>query len=153
VRSVTANCARLGVTCVDVRVGDARDPAFGEGFDRVLIDPPCSDLGTLQSRPDVRWQKDPALIDELQAIQRAILEAGAQAVRPGGRLVYATCTISADENERQIESFLGRHGGFSALDLSDAYPEVATPPHGFLQTLPHRHMTDGFFVAVLARDK
>jgi 16S rRNA (cytosine967-C5)-methyltransferase len=149
--AVTANCERLGVTCVKAIVGDARRADYGDGFDRVLIDPPCSDLGTLQSRPDVRWRKDPALIDELRVIQKQILEAGAQALRPGGRLVYATCTVSADENEHQVEAFLDRHGDYSALDLSDAYPEVATPPHGFLHTLPHRHMTDGFFVAAIAR--
>jgi 16S rRNA (cytosine967-C5)-methyltransferase len=150
-RAVTTNCERLGITCVDVRVGDAREPVFGEGYDRVIIDPPCSDLGTLQSRPDVRWQKQPAQIEQLRRVQGAILGAAARAVRPGGRLVYATCTISVDENERQIEAFLDRHGDFSAIDLSDAYPEVATPTHGFLQTLPHRHMTDGFFVAALRR--
>jgi 16S rRNA (cytosine967-C5)-methyltransferase len=150
-QSVRANCERLGVICVDARVGDARRPKFGDRFDRVLIDPPCSDLGTLQSRPDVRWRKNPALIDELQAIQEAILEAGAYALRPGGRLVYSTCTISADENERQVERFLDRHGEFSALDLSGTYPEVATSTSGFLQTLPHRHMTDGFFIAALER--
>jgi 16S rRNA (cytosine967-C5)-methyltransferase len=151
VQAVMANCDRLGVTCAEARVGDAREPVFGEGYDGVLIDPPCSDLGTLQSRPDVRWQKQPAQVEELRRVQGAILEAGARAVRPGGRLVYATCTISADENERQIEAFLDRHGDFSAIDLSDAYPEVATPTHGFLQTFPHRHMTDGFFVAALQR--
>jgi 16S rRNA (cytosine967-C5)-methyltransferase len=151
VPSVRANCERLGVTCVDTRVGDARCPEFGDGFDRVLIDPPCSDLGTLQSRPDVRWRKQPALIDELQVIQEAIFEAGARALRPGGRLVYSTCTISAEENERQVERFLDRHGDFSALDLSGTYPEVASSTSGFLQTLPHRHMTDGFFIAALER--
>jgi 16S rRNA (cytosine967-C5)-methyltransferase len=151
VQALSANCKRLGVTCVDARAGDARERSFGEGFDRVLIDPPCSDLGTLQARPDIRWQKGPALIDRLQAIQAEILEAGASALRPGGRLVYATCTISAAENERQMETFLDRHGDFSAIDLSDAYPEVAKANSGFLQTLPHRHMTDGFFVAALER--
>jgi 16S rRNA (cytosine967-C5)-methyltransferase len=151
VGAVRANCERLGVTCVDLQVSDAREPIAGDWFDRVLIDPPCSDLGTLQSRPDIRWQKHPALVDGLRATQEAILEAAARAVRPGGRLVYSTCTISAYENEHQIEAFLDRHADFSALDLSDAYPEVATPTHGFLQTLPHRHMTDGFFVAALER--
>jgi 16S rRNA (cytosine967-C5)-methyltransferase len=151
VRAVIANCERLGVTCVDARVGDARDRAFGESFDRVLIDPPCSDLGTLQSRPDARWRKDPATIEGLQAVQASILDAGAQAVRPGGRLVYSTCTISVDENERQVGAFLDRNPGFSPLDLSDAYPDVATPAADFLQTLPHRHTTDGFFVAALER--
>jgi 16S rRNA (cytosine967-C5)-methyltransferase len=151
--AVIANCERLGVTCVEARVGDARDPAFGDGFDRVLIDPPCSDLGTLQSRPDVRWQKDPAAVDELKGIQSQMLEAGARALHPGGQLVYATCTISAGENERQIEAFLDRHDEFSACDLSDAYPEVASPDTGFLQTFPHRHMTDGFFIAALEREE
>jgi 16S rRNA (cytosine967-C5)-methyltransferase len=151
VRGMTENCERLGVTCVEARVGDARAPGFGGGFDRVLLDPPCSDLGTLQSRPDVRWRKDAALVDELRSIQRQILEAGAQAVRPGGRLVYATCTISAEENDRQIEAFLDRHGDFEPLDLSGSYPGVANPETGFLQTLPHRHLTDGFFVAALER--
>lgn len=149
--AVTANCERLGVRCVETRAGDARKPDFGDDFDRVLVDPPCSDLGTLQSRPDARWRKDPALVDQLQSIQREILEAGAQALRPGGRLVYATCTISTDENERQIQAFLDRHDDFVSLDLSDAYPGVAGGEAGFLQTLPHRDMTDGFFIAALER--
>ena len=98
----------LGARSVRVVVGDAAQPSFGSGYDRVLVDPPCSDLGTLQSRPDARWRKTPAQVRELTALQRRILEAGAAAVRPGGRLVYSTCTISARENERQIEGFLER---------------------------------------------
>ena len=152
VRAIAANCERLGVSCVEAREGDARESAFGGGFDRVLVDPPCSDLGTLQSRPDVRWRKRKRHVAELGAIQRQILDAAAGAVSPGGRLVYSTCTISAAENEQQIGDFLARHEDFSALDLSAAYPQAAQPGSGFLQTLPHRHGTDGFFVASLKRN-
>jgi 16S rRNA (cytosine967-C5)-methyltransferase len=154
-RAIEANCARLGVKSVDVRAGDARAPLYGSGFDRVLVDPPCSDLGTLQSRPDVRWRKRPAMVDALVTIQREILETAAVAVRPGGRLVYSTCTINAVENERQITDFLARHGDFSPLDLTGPYPPVTATAAGnggtFLQTLPQLHETDGFFIAALER--
>jgi 16S rRNA (cytosine967-C5)-methyltransferase len=155
VRTIEENCRRLGVACVEALVGDARDRAFGDGFDRVLVDPPCSDLGTLQSRPDARWRKRPAQLAELASIQGQILEAAAAAVRPGGRLVYSTCTINAAENEQQIGRFLGTHSGFSALDLPGSYPgDAATAVANwgsFLRTLPNRHGTDGFFIAALKR--
>jgi 16S rRNA (cytosine967-C5)-methyltransferase len=156
-RTVQNNSRRLGAECVDVRTGDARETDHGGEFDRVLIDPPCSDLGTLQSRPDVRWRKRPAQVAGLAALQREILDAAAASVRPGGRLVYSTCTVSAAENERQIEDFLGRHAEFAPLDLSGPYSqEPATAPSNrgrFLRTLPHRHGTDGFFIAALERHR
>jgi 16S rRNA (cytosine967-C5)-methyltransferase len=153
-RTVENNSVRLGTQCVEVRTGDARESDRGGQFDRVLVDPPCSDLGTLQSRPDARWRKRPAQVAGLAALQREILDAAAASVRPGGRLVYSTCTVSAAENERQIEAFLGRHEEFSALDLSGPYSQLATGPSNggrFLRTLPHRHGTDGFFIAALER--
>lgn len=134
-----ANAARLGAGSVRVVVGDAAEPSFGGGYDRVLVDPPCSDLGTLQSRPDARWRKTPEQVRDLSALQARILEAGATALRPGGRLVYSTCTISADENGRQIEAFLERR------------PELVANVGQFVQTLPHRDGTDGFFIASLER--
>jgi 16S rRNA (cytosine967-C5)-methyltransferase len=142
------NCERLGASVVEVVVGDAAEPAFGTGFDRVLVDPPCSDLGTLQSRPDVRWRKTAEQVDQLGAVQRRILDAGAAALRPGGKLVYSTCTVSRHENEVQMEEFLERHPNFRACDLSRRHPTLAsaaTP--AALQTLPHRDQTDGFFIA------
>jgi 16S rRNA (cytosine967-C5)-methyltransferase len=154
-RAIEANCARLGVGCVDVHTGDARAPLYGSHFDRVLVDPPCSDLGTLQARPDVRWRKRPAMVDALTAIQREVLEAAAVAVRPGGRLVYSTCTINDAENERQISDFLARHGDFLPLDLTGPYAQVTATAAGnggrFLQTFPQLHETDGFFIAALER--
>jgi 16S rRNA (cytosine967-C5)-methyltransferase len=142
--------ARMGADIVDVRTADAAEP-LAETFDRVLVDPPCSDLGTLAARPDARWRKAgrPAALAELQA---RILAAGASALRPGGRLVYSTCTISPSENEHVVAAFLAAHEDFSADDLGTERPvwKHPTMPQ-YLQTLPHRDRTDGFFVARLRR--
>jgi 16S rRNA (cytosine967-C5)-methyltransferase len=138
-RELRANAARLGAHSLRVVVGDAAEASFGDRYDRVLVDPPCSDLGTLQSRPDARWRKTPAQVRELSALQERILAAGAAALRPGGRLVYSTCTISTPENARQIERLLKRRSDFVA--------KVGR----FVQTLPHRDGTDGFFIASLER--
>ncbi len=143
--------ARMGATCVEVRVADAAEPVHGT-FDRVLVDPPCSDLGTLASRPDVRWRKEPSTVAELAATQAAILETAARAVRPGGVLVYSTCTISPAENERQIDSFLTGHGDFSVERPPSDLPVWDHPSvPSVQQSLPHRDGTDGFFIARLRR--
>jgi len=143
---------RMGAGCVTVRTADAATIDEPEAYDRVLVDPPCSDLGTLASRPDARWRKhehDPA---RLAALQGRILRAGARALKSGGALVYSTCTISPAENERVIEAFLAENPGFEADDLrSDApvWQHPAVP--SFLLTLPSRDGTDGFFMARLRR--
>jgi 16S rRNA (cytosine967-C5)-methyltransferase len=149
--AVARNCRRLGAQSVETRAGDARDASFAKSFDRVLVDPPCSDLGTLQSRPDVRWRKSAAQIEELRSTQREILEMGARALRPGGRLVYSTCTISPPENELLVRAFLADHPEFDVFDLSAPYPGLCADG-GFLQTYPHRDRTDGFFIAALERE-
>jgi 16S rRNA (cytosine967-C5)-methyltransferase len=148
--------ARMGAGSVEVRTGDAAGPHERGAYDRVLVDPPCSDLGTLASRPDARWRKRAGQPAELAALQAAILDAGADALRPGGTLVYSTCTISPGENERLVQAFLDRRADFEADDLQAGrppglpvwdHPRVAR----FLQTLPHRDRTDGFFIARLRR--
>jgi 16S rRNA (cytosine967-C5)-methyltransferase len=143
--------ARMGATAVEVRTADAATP-LGERFDRVLVDPPCSDLGTLASRPDVRWRKRPGTPADLAATQAAILDAAARSVKEEGLLVYSTCTISPAENERTIAAFLERHRDF-ALDRLPSDLPVWDHPNvpGFIQTLPHRDGTDGFFIARLRR--
>jgi 16S rRNA (cytosine967-C5)-methyltransferase len=142
---------RMGATCVEVVTADAAAPR-AERFDRVLVDPPCSDLGTLASRPDVRWRKQPGTPDEVAVTQRAILDAAAAAVRPGGVLVYSTCTISPRENERLIAGFLERRDDFELAEKPSDVPVWDHPNvPGFLQTLPHRDGTDGFFIARLER--
>jgi 16S rRNA (cytosine967-C5)-methyltransferase len=143
---------RMGATSVDVRVADATDPQEADAYDRVLVDPPCSDLGTLAARPDARWRKDPADVAELAARQDAILAVAARAVRPGGVLVYSTCTISPAENEQRIDVFLGQHADFTIEDPPSDVPVWDHPDvPRLMQTLPHRDGTDGFFIARLRR--
>src|SRR6202043_3775567 len=101
---------RLGAASVRVEIADAASGRpEGPVFDRVLVDPPCSGLGTLQARADLRWRVTPEAIGEMADVQARILAAGARGLRPGGVLVYSTCTISPTENERLIEAFLDSH--------------------------------------------
>jgi 16S rRNA (cytosine967-C5)-methyltransferase len=144
---------RLHAANVRVEVADAR-LAWPEGavFDRVLVDPPCSGLGTLQARADLRWRVTPDAIEEMAGAQAEILAAGAAVLRPGGVLVYSTCTISPTENERPIAAFLDSHPEFGLDDLTGtAGAQVAADAAGMLQTLPHRDRTAGFFIARLRK--
>ncbi len=138
---------RLHVTA-DCRVmdGTAPDAAMLDAFDAVLLDAPCSGLGLTHDKPDIRYTKSPADIASLAALQCRLLEAAARCVRVGGVLVYATCTISACENEEQVQAFLGAHGNFRL----DTIP-VNLPNDGTLQLFPHIHHADGFFLARMIR--
>lgn len=147
-----ATAARMRARAVTVEVADAARHRDDGPFDKVLVDPPCSGLGTLQGRPDRRWRATLEAIDELVRAQAAILDAAAAAVAPGGTVVYSTCTLSPRENERQVAAFLERHRDFAPDDLrSDPalweHPTVQGP----LLSLPHRDGTDGFFIARLRR--
>lgn len=139
---------------VTVDTADAAQPREDGPFDAVLVDPPCSGLGTLQGRPDLRWRASEAAIDELAELQFQILAAGAAALRPGGTLLYVTCTISPRENERVVQRFLADAAGepFALDDLGAALPLLRSrlEPRT-LQLLPHRDGTDGFFLARLRR--
>jgi 16S rRNA (cytosine967-C5)-methyltransferase len=134
--------ARLHVRCAEVRVADAGALEADEQFDRVLIDPPCSGLGTLQSRPDLRWRVTREGVTELPEVQLRILRAGARLLRSGGTLVYSVCTISRAESEGVIERFLSAEPGFEVVPIADGAD--AGP---FQRLLPHRDGTDGFFIA------
>jgi 16S rRNA (cytosine967-C5)-methyltransferase len=145
--------ARMDTSCVRVEVSDAAAGRADGPFDRVLVDPPCSGLGTLQSRPDRRWRVQPEAIGELAALQAQILASGASVVGPGGLLVYSVCTISRAEGQDLVERFLDEHGDFEA-DQLDSGPseELAGVRFGpGLQLLPHHDGTDGFFIARLRR--
>ena len=147
--ALRANCARMRAANVEVIAGDAREAPAGP-FDRILLDPPCSDLGTLQSRPDVRWRKSPEQVSGLAGLQRELIDAALDRLRPGGTLVYSSCTISPDENEQQMERLLADRPDVERDDLTIDRPEVAHPSiPGYLQLLPHRDGADGFFVARL----
>ncbi len=119
-----------------------------EAYDAVLVDAPCSALGSLRRGPDLRWRLDVASFAGWPAVQRGLLETGAPRVRPGGRLVYATCTLRHEENEDVVRAFLEGHPEFRTVDAPIA-AELRRGPA--LVTLPHRQGTDGFYGAVLSR--
>ena len=138
-------CARVGADGVEVVNADASDSPPGSGFDAVLVDPPCTGLGTLASRPDARWRRSPADVGELAELAGRILARATEAARPGGRIVYSTCTISRAENEDVVGGARG-----APADLGGRFAGLAsTHDRRFLQTRPDRDRTDGFFVAAL----
>lgn len=124
-------------------------------IDRVLVDAPCSGLGTLRRNPDVKWRQTAASITELNAKQTAILAGAARLVKPGGRLVYATCSLLDEENEAVVEQFLASREDFYLLPMNEVLSEQKIPLEmgGYLKLVPHVHQTDGFFAAVLERRK
>lgn len=125
-------------------------PFADSSFDRVLVDAPCSGTGTLRRNPEIRWRIEPSDIDELAEKQSKILANAATVVRAGGRLVYSTCSVEREENEHVVEKFLTGHEDF-ARALIDVPAELQTK-NGAVRTWPHRHNTDGFFIAVLERE-
>jgi len=140
-RELQENVRRLGADNVTVVNADALAlPSELTGFDRVLVDAPCSGLGVLAGRPDLRWRAQP-----LPDLQRDLLRVAAQRVRPGGTIVYSVCTINAEENEAIVDA-----SGLEIEDLGAEWPDYRHPKRPeFLLTLPHRHRTSGFFIARL----
>lgn len=135
---------------------DERIKRLAGKFDRVLVDAPCSGLGTLRRNPDLKWRQSPQSVQELAAKQSAILASAARLLKPGGRLVYATCSLLPAENEAIAQAFSAAHPGFvpqNAAQLLAALkvPEAAslcTAEGEHLRLWPHRHGTDGFFASV-----
>ncbi|OQA15775.1 MAG: Ribosomal RNA small subunit methyltransferase B [Firmicutes bacterium ADurb.Bin356] len=126
--------------------------AYNSAFDAVLLDMPCSGLGVAASKPDIRYSKSPEAIDALVKIQSSILNTCANYVRPGGALVYITCTISLRENENQIEAFLKRRADYSLDSLEKFLPiELLGENHGMVQLMPTNSGMEGFFIARLLR--
>ena len=132
---------------------DARIKRLAGKADRVLVDAPCSGLGTLRRNPDLKWRQSPGSVEELRRKQASILRSAARLVRTGGRLVYATCSLLAEENEDIVSAFLAEHPGFRALDCGELLREarISLDSELFLKLYPHRHGTDGFFAAALVR--
>lgn len=154
---VAAQAQRLGLRSVTVIEADATGTGMAPGFDRVLLDAPCSNLGGLSSRPDARWRKSEGAIERLVEVQDEALRNAARVLRPGGVLVYATCTISRRENEDRVAALLAASaaGEVPALELEDLgarAPELASPLQPrCLQLRPDRDRTTGFFIGRLKR--
>ena len=125
---------------------------YNSAFDTVLLDMPCSSLGVAASKPDIRYSKSPEAIDALVKIQSSILNTCANYVRPGGALVYVTCTISLRENENQIEAFLKKRTDYSLDSLEKFLPiELLGENHSMLQLMPTNSGMEGFFIARMLR--
>ncbi len=124
------------------------------GYDRVLVDAPCSGTGTWRRNPDARWRApEEKGLEALVALQARILASAARLVKPGGRLVYATCSLLTEENEAQVAGFLAANPAFRVVPLSEVAPQITDSAHPeYLSLTPARHDTDGFFAAVLRRD-
>jgi 16S rRNA (cytosine967-C5)-methyltransferase len=137
-RELEENARRLGARLTVANVDALALPADLGEFDRALVDAPCSGLGVLNSRPDLRWRAEP-----LPDLQLALLRVAVERVRPGGTVTYSVCTVNGAENEGVVDAL-----GLPVDDLGSAWPEYRHPSRsGFLLTLPHVHDTSGFFVA------
>ncbi len=132
---------------------DAKIKRLAGKIDRVLVDAPCSGLGTLRRNPDVKWRQKPEAIGEMQEKQAAILDGAARLLKGGGRLVYATCSLLEEENDHIVEQFLAAHDDFVLVPMSKVLAEqkIDLEMGDYLKLLPHKHQTDGFFAAVLER--
>ena len=134
---------------------DSRLKRLAGKIDRVLVDAPCSGLGTLRRNPDMKWRQTPKDLAELAQKQRTILASAARLVKPGGRLVYATCSILDEENGLVAEEFLSRNTEFTLSPVGGilAKERIALDMGDYLELWPHRHGTDGFFAAVFERTR
>lgn len=146
---------RSGFDCISPTLGDARTVRL-EPADIVLVDAPCSGLGVLRRKPEIKWKREAKELTELVKLQGEILDNASGMVRPGGLLVYGTCTTEREENETVVEAFLERHPEFSLESAAEALPDSAVrkgvvTEEGYLQTWPHRHKSDGAFGARLRR--
>lgn len=132
---------------------DSKVKRLSGKIDRVLVDAPCSGIGTLRRNPDLKWRQSSQSIEELKTKQSAILAAAAKLLKPGGRLVYATCSFLAEENQDIISNFLNSHPQFTVLDSTEllAQQKITLDTGEFLQINPQQHQTDGFFAAALVR--
>jgi 16S rRNA (cytosine967-C5)-methyltransferase len=154
--ALAPRAARAGVTNVHTLVlgdDDARAKRLAGKLDRVLVDAPCSGFGTLRRNPDLKWRHGPDAIGELAAKQRRILAAASRLLKPGGRLVYATCSILQEENDAVVEDFRRANPGFQALSCAELLAEsrIALDAGERLRLLPHVHGTDGFYAAAFVK--
>jgi len=165
VERAAARLQRAGVHNVERRgltsENDAWVKRHAGGFERVLVDAPCTGVGTWRRNPDAKWKLTPDYVKELVDLQHRILASAARLVKPGGRLIYATCSLLPEENETQIEGFLAQHADFAVLPIADVwrdsigshkYAGPCPAADNYLRLTPAQHGTDGFFVAVLQRN-
>lgn len=147
---IKQSCERLGLTNVNTIVADSEHFEHTP-VDKVLVDAPCSGLGVLRKKPDIKWKREPEDIVKLTKIQERLLENAAKLVKPGGVLVYCTCTTEPEENELMVQSFLKHNSEFVVDDASQFVNKSVVTPEGYVMTLPHRHHLDGSFAVRLVK--
>lgn len=149
-RLLVENIERQGIKIIAPVVSDMSD--FGkEEFDRVLLDPPCSGWGTAGKHSDLRWAKTPQDIDQMVKIQTKMIDRAARLVKPGGVMVYSTCTVIRKENDQVVEEFLVRNREFQLESAADYFPKEIVSDRGFVKTYPECDGMDGAFCARLKR--
>jgi 16S rRNA (cytosine967-C5)-methyltransferase len=151
-RKIEENARRLGLNSIRTVFADASKATYASAsppYDRILVDAPCSGLGTLRSHPEIKWNRNPADIQRLSGLQQRILARSAAQLKPGGVLVYSTCTLIRDENQDVVQKFLQNCSKFVLEDAADHLPNAAKSlvKNGYFTAWPHRHGTDGFFAA------
>ena len=147
---ITSSCDRLGIKNVQTIVADAND-LVTEPADKVLVDAPCSGLGVLRKKPDMRWKREPEDVLRLAGQQLRLLESGARLLKPGGVMVYSTCTTEPEENMGVVDEFLKRHTEFALDDASKYVSSTVVTSGGWVETFTHRHHVDGSFAARLVK--
>ena len=161
IKLIEENARRLGISIIAAQQADARDlpPELKSWADCCLADLPCSGLGVLSRRPDLRWKVTEASIRELASLGRELLRAAAESVKPGGVLLFSTCTLTPEENEENLAWFLSTHPAFSLEPFTDLLPvtlsaqeAAAGPDKGFWQIYPQKTHMDGFFMARMRKD-
>lgn len=141
---ITSSCERLGLHNVKAIIADSNELSTPQA-DKVIVDAPCSGLGALRKKPDMKWKREPEDIPRIVPQQRRLLESGAKLVKPGGVLVYSTCTMEPEENGELILSFLAQHQEFKIDDASRFVNHSVVTEKGWVETFPHRHHIDGSF--------
>lgn len=150
-KKVQRSCDRLGLQSIQIQAGNSQAlPQFRGIADRVLLDVPCSGLGTLHRHADARWRQTPATVAELATLQRSLLESALTWLKPGGTLVYATCTLHPAENEQLIRGFLVDHPDWAIVPPPQQSLQDLASPEGWVKLWPHQQATDGFFMVRMA---
>jgi len=146
------NITRMNFSCVKTIAIDALEYEEND-FDRVLADVPCSGTGTISKKPDIKWKRDLLDIHKLSDLQIKLLTKASKLVKPGGIVVYSTCSIEPEENFSIVEKFLQLNPDFVLINAREIFPESLVDENGCTQTLPHIHFMDGAFAAKLKRIK